>query len=193
MAGYWKYKVRNKHFRDFLPKFFTTLDYLAFMIFELSRGSLIPEQSNKEPRRIDFNKIKKSLIICKGDQNDIGWLSLKDREKIENSLNKIFRGISSDGQEILKRYRDIITHRYLPGIDEITINTERQGSRTRAVPDRGKLYAIGDGRVTYDNYAIPEFKFTDLIMVARSLIYNLSDIINEIASLEIMKTVIRTD
>ena len=74
--------------------------------------------------------------------------------------------------------------------DLTIIYTERSGSKTRA-SDRGKLFSISYDKDKYDYYEGPEFKFSTFIRVAKILIANLTDILNDFTSLEVMSSVIK--
>jgi len=189
ISGLWVYKYRNGSYRNFIPRYFSTLDYLAFMIYELSRGELLPNIKYKEPKKVNFNQIIKALMKSEETDKCLGWLSLDDRKHILLILHKAFYKITEYGQEILKRYRDIITHRYLPGIDEMTISTERDGIKTRVL-NTGKLYSISDGQNKWDHYGGPEFRFFDLIEVSKILLDNFYCMLNELSKLDVMKEVI---
>ncbi len=191
-SGYWKLYVRNFYFRNFIPRFWSILDYLAFMVYQLSAGKLFPESIEKEPTWISFIGFEKDLkkILKINFDNDIGWLSCSDRNKIFISFNKSFKKITPYGRKLLKRYRDIITHRYLPGIDEMTISTEIAGTKT-LTSEYGKFFSIEYDKKKYDYYGGPEFNFSTLIVISKILLGNLTDILNDFSSLEVMSSVIK--
>ena len=194
LSGFWKFYIRNFYFRNFIPRFWSILDYLSFMVYQLSAGELIPEIINKEPRQVSYIDFEKNFNEkLKIDfENDIGWLSSNDRKFILSSFKKPFKNITPYGKELIKRYRDIITHRYLPGIDEMTISSEIVGSKTRT-SEYGKLYSIGYDKKKYDYYGVPEFKFSTLIKIAKILLVNLTEILNDFASLEVMSSIIKIE
>lgn len=191
-SGYWELYVRNFYFRNFVPRFWSILDYLAFMVYQLSAGKLFPESIEKEPNWISFIEFEKDLkkTLKINFDNDIGWLSCSDRKKIFISFNKPFKKITPYGRKLLKRYRDIITHRYLPGIDEMTISTEIAGTKT-LTSEYGKLFSIEYDKKKYDYYGEPEFNFSTLIVISKILLGNLTDILNDFSSLEVMSSVIK--
>jgi len=192
LSAHWEFIIRNYHFRNFIPKFYTYLDYLAFMINELSESKLIPVSVAKEPRRnVDFSRVQEA-INKNNNANYIGWLSHNDRKVILISFKKPFKKINQYGIELLKRYRDIIIHRYLPGIDEMTISSEITGSKVRT-SEYGKLYSIDNGNKKYDYYGGPEFKFSTLSKIFKILLVNLTEILNDLASLEVMQSVIKLE
>ncbi len=191
-SGFWKFNIRNFYFRNFIPRFWSILDYLTFMAYQLSEGELIPKTLDKEPKYISFVDFEKNFEerLKIDSKNNTGFLTLNDRKIILNSFKKPFKNITPHGKEMLKRYRDIIIHRYLPGIDEMTINSERAGSKTRS-SDYGKLYSISNGIKKHDYYGIPEFKYSTLIEIAKILLVNLTNILNDFAHLEIMSYIIK--
>jgi len=192
LSAYWEFIIRNSHFRDFIPKFYSFLDYLAFMINELSEARLIPK-NKKEPRRlVCFSEVEKALEKNRNITTYIGWLSHNDRESILDIFKKPFKNINEAGKKILKRYRDIITHRYLPVIDEMTISSEIPSSKVRT-SEYGKLYSIKADEKTYDYYGGPEFKFLTLSKISKILLVNLTEILNNLASLEVIESVIKLE
>jgi len=189
---FWKYEVRNFYFRNFIPRFWSLLDYISFFIYQLSSGELVPKIKDEEPRRISFKEFEKNLskILQVNSENYIGWLSIHDRKIIKNIFEKPFNKITQTGKNILKRYRDIITHRYLPGIDEMTISSEKLGTKTRASEQR-KLYSIGNDKRIYDYYGYPEFRFSILIKIAKILLVNITDLLNDLGELQALSSIIK--
>jgi hypothetical protein len=88
-SNYWKFEVKNYHFRTVIPRIISLLDYVAVMINELSKRELI-----SNVKGVYFKKLRSVLIH---HEKKAGWLS------------------SEEEKDILKDYRDIATHRYLVG------------------------------------------------------------------------------
>lgn len=186
LANFWKYKIRNANYRNFIPRFYSILDYIAFMTYEISQGELWPNKKEREAKWVDFKEISEVLKEKNKINDDLGWLSLNDRKQLLIIFNKAFYGVTEYGNKVLERYRNIITHRYLPGIDEMTISTERNGTNTR-VCDTGKIISFGDGKNRWEIYGGPEFQYSELIEGSKILLDNLYLMLNELSKLEVMK------
>jgi len=187
-ATTWKYDFRNYHFYMFIPRFYNIIDYSAFLINELSNPELlVKDNKNGEPKQVDYESVKMSLNKVIKDGRARGSLSVNDLSICCDALDGFFENITDHGKQIIKRYRDIITHRYLPGIDCIMTDIERTSSKTRIRPDHGRLFSIADDTVSYQYYGVPEFKFEELQPLAKLLILSADKSLNKIYFIEPVK------
>lgn len=178
-SNYWKFEIKNYYFRSIIPRYFSILDYIAVMINEISNQKLI-----SNIKRVDFQSINEKLLTVQ-DKETIGWLTGKDIREINKILEYVYVDITDEEQEILKPYRNKATHRYLVGIDEMTVSTYR-----RKLPEKEKeLYGV-KGDYSYNFKGKPEFKFSKLNTIVEKLIKNLDLVISKLLELDIMKNVL---
>lgn len=85
---------------------------------------------------------------------------------------------------MLRGYRNKETHRYLLGIDELTVFTHKR----RLSKKEKKLYrAKGDYTYTFEGK--PKLKFSRLILIIKKIIYSLDLAIFKLLELDIMNNV----
>lgn len=187
-ANHWRFLVRNYHFHMFIPRYYSLLDYCAFLINELScPETLVKDKESAEPRDVDYDKIIKPLEESLKGQEKRGALELTDLRTCYEALKGFKDRLSAQGEQLLKRFRNVITHRYLPGIDEMTVSTERSCSRTRADSSYGKLMTIKQGSRSYDHYGLPEFHFKELEPLARILVLSADQSLKKLCSIGAVK------
>lgn len=178
-SNYWKYEIKNYYFRSIIPRYFSILDYIAVMINEISNQKLIPNI-----RRVTFQSMKEKLSTVE-DKESVGWLTEQDIREINKIFEYVYVDITGEEQEILRPYRNKEMHRYLVGIDEMTVSTHR-----RKLPEEEKkLYEV-EGDYAYSFKGKPEFKFSKLNTIVEKLINNLDLVISKLLELDIMEKVI---
>lgn len=177
-SNYWKYEIKNYYFRSIIPRYFSILDYIAVMINEISKQKLI-----SNIRRVDFKRMMDKLVNFKGTES-VGWLTEKDMKEIIEILNDIKSSITSEERKVLRDYRNKETHRYLIGIDEMTVSTYKRA----LTKEEKKLYETKDDYV-YTFEGKPKVKFSQLKPIIEKLIYNLDSSIDKLLQLEIMNNV----
>ena len=178
-SNYWKYEIKNYYFRSIIPRYFSILDYIAVMINEISKQSLITSIRN-----VNFQSIKEKLLTVE-DEDKVGWLTGKDIKKINEILEYVYVNITDEEKEILRPYRNKEMHRYLVGIDEITVSTHR-----RKLPKEEKKLFDAKGDYVYSFKGKPEFRFTKLNTIVEKLIINLDVVICRLLKLDIMEHVL---
>lgn len=178
-SNYWKYEIKNYYFRSIIPRYFSILDYIAVMINEISKQKLIPNI-----RIVDFKKMMDKLVSLK-DMESVGWLTEKDIKEIKEIFNDIQSSITSEERKILRDYRNKETHRYLIGIDEITVSTHKR----RLTKKEKELYKL-KGDYAYSFKGKPEIEFSKLNTIVEKLINNLDLVISKLLELDIMKNVL---
>lgn len=179
-SNYWKYEVKNYYFRSVIPRFFSILDYIAVMINELSGQKLV-----KNIRQVYFEKIK-SLLLKDGGKDNIGWLTKQDIKEINKILKYVYADITDEEKEILRPFRDKSTHRYLVGIDELTVPIRRKKLTGKEI----KLFRAKDD-YAYSVKGKPEFGFNELAIIIEKIIDNLDLVVSKLMELDIMKDVVK--
>lgn len=178
-SNYWKYEIKNYYFRSIIPRYLSILDYIAVMINEISNQKLI-----SNIRNVDFRRMKEKLLKVQ-DKEKIGWLTGQNIREINEIFEYVYVDITDEEQEVLRPYRDKVTHRYLVGIDEMTVSTHR-----RKLPEKEKeLYGV-KGDYSYSFKGKPEFEFAKLNAIVEKLINNLDLVISKLLELDIMKNVL---
>lgn len=183
-SNYWKYEIKNYYFRNIIPQFFCILDYMAVMINELSNQQLITKI-----HLVDFARMKDKLLnLVNGTPIDIeiGWLTPNDIKQVNKILGKAFLNISAGEEKVLRPYRNTITHRYLVGIDELTVNTYRK----KLTDIDKKMLGVKEG-FKYSIGFTPEYNFIELVTIIEKLINNVDLMIIELMELDIMREVIK--
>lgn len=179
-SNYWKYEVKNYYFRSLIPRFFSILDYIAVMINELCMQQLI-----KNEGQVYFTKLKKRLIKNE-DKGNIGWLTNKDIKEINEILDYVYVDLDSEEKKILRSYRNKATHRYLVGIDELTVCIHRE----KLTEEEIKLLGAKGG-YKYSVHGKPKCKFDKMIIVIEKLINNLDLVVSRLMKLKIMEDVVK--
>lgn len=178
-SNYWKYEIKNYYFRSIIPRCFSILDYIAVMTNEISKQSLI-----SNIRNVNFQSIKEKLLTVE-DKDNLGWLTGKDIKEINEILEYVYVDVTDEEKKILRPYRNKETHRYLVGIDEMTVSTHR-----RKLPEEEKeLYGV-KGDYSYSFKGKPEFEFAILNAIVEKLINNLDLVISKLLELDIMKNIL---
>jgi hypothetical protein len=187
-ANHWRFLVRNYHFHMFIPRYYSLLDYCAFLINELSHPHmLVKDTKSGEPKRVDYEEMIKSLEGSLKRKEKRGTLEEADLRTCSEALKEFKARLSTQDEQLLKRFRDVITHRYLPGIDEMTVSIERSPCRTRVDSMRGKLMRLEQGFSSYDLYGVPEFKFKELEPLARTLILSADQALKKLYSIGVVQ------
>lgn len=179
-SNYWKYEVKNYYFRSVIPRFFSILDYIAVMTSELSGQKLA-----KNIRQVYFEKIK-SFLLKDGGKDNIGWLTKQDIKEVNKILKYVYADITDEEKEILRPFRDKLTHRYLVGIDELTVPIHRR----KLTGEEIKLFGAKDD-YAYSVKGKPEFEFNELAIIIEKLIDNLDLVVSKLMELDIMKDVVK--
>lgn len=187
-ANHWRFLVRNYHFHMFIPRYYSLLDYCAFLINELSYPQILVEDTKSgEPRHVDYERMIESLEESLKGKEKRGALEVTDLRTCCEALKGFRAGLAAQDEEILKRFRDVITHRYLPGIDEMTVSIERSCSRTRADSSYGKLMTIKQDSRSYDHYGLSEFHFKEIEPLARTLVLSADQSLKKLYSIGVVK------
>lgn len=126
-CSYWKFNIRNSLIKEIIPYYFRILDYISFMINELSKESIInPGKTDRDlkevyfkemTRRFQEDKTKEILLKAKFSKEDISKL----KEIFDDNNGLPFKDITYKEKQIIERFRNVITHRYYPGIDIPTL------------------------------------------------------------------------
>jgi len=126
-CSYWKFNIRNSLIKEIIPYYFRILDYISFMINELSKESIInPGKTDRDlkevyfkemTRRFQEDKTKEILLKAKFSKEDISKL----KEIFDDNNGLPFKDITNKDKQIIERFRNVITHRYYPGIDIPTL------------------------------------------------------------------------
>lgn len=175
-SNYWKYEIKHYYFRNVISNYFSILDYIAVMVNELAQQQLI-----KDVRAVTFNKINTVLSNLK-NQDNVGWMCAKDIKNIKTILPLAYTDITHAEKKILKPYRNRLTHRYLVGIDEMTVFTHRE----KVTEEDKDLYGRKD-KFKYKVKANPEFTYDELKAIAEKLINNLDIMLYELTNLKIIR------
>ncbi len=178
-SNYWKYEVKNYYFRSIIPRCFSILDYIAVMIDELSGRILITNIHD-----VDFERIKDALLKVK-DKYKVGWLTEKDIKEVNEILEYVYADVTEKEKEILRPYRNEETHRYLVGIDELTVSIQRR----KLTEGDKELFKTKSGYV-YSIKSKPEYEFAELNAIVEKLIKNLDLVISKLSEIDIMKDVL---
>jgi hypothetical protein len=187
-ANHWRFLVRNYHFHMFIPRYYSLLDYCAFLINELSCPQILVKDTKfGEPRQVNYESMIVSLEEALKGKGKRGTLEETDLRTCREALRGFKARLSAQGEEILKRFRDVITHRCLPGIDEMTVSIERSGSRTRVDSSFGRLMTIKQDSRSYDHYGLSDFHFKELELLARTLVLSADQALQILYSIEPVK------
>ena len=178
-SNYWKYEIKNYYFRSIIPRYFSILDYITVMINEISKQSLISNIKN-----VNFQNMKEKLLTVE-DEDKAGWLTGKDIKEINEILEYVYVDITDEEKEILRPYRNKETHRYLVGIDEMTVSIHR-----RKLPEEEKKLFEAKGDYVYSFKGKPEFEFAKLNTIIGKLINNLDLVVSKLLKLDIMEHVL---
>ena len=92
-SNYWKFEIKNYHFRSLIPRYFSILDYIAVMINEISNQKLISNIG-----KVDFRRMKAKLLTVK-DKEKIGWLTGQDIRQISEILEYVYTDITNEEKE----------------------------------------------------------------------------------------------
>lgn len=173
-SNYWKFEVKNYHFRTVIPRIIALLDYVAVMINELSRREII-----KEERKVYFDRFKSLL---RNRKTRAGWLSFEEIKELNRILSPIYQSISQEDRRMLKYYRNTTTHRYFVGIDELSVPLKRRDlSKTEQRKfDTEKTYV-------YRMHTRPEYTFDILNTLAQKMLNNLDEMLFGLIQMDIMK------
>jgi hypothetical protein len=122
--SYWKFNVRNDLIKEIIPYYFRILDYISFMINECSEQKIIsPDKITRDLKRVNFKNMKEKF---KEDRTknillEAGFSEEDFRKLIEIFFILPFKDMDKNEEGTIERFRNVITHRYYPGIDVSTI------------------------------------------------------------------------
>ena len=109
MMGFWRYRVRNYHIYDFIPRYFSFLDHAAHFVASLTEWKLVKGKPQFEKRHTMYYLTFRP-ILCESlhSSDKIGCLTQDDRkimyeflrsmdiEPKDPGLNKIARNYRQD-------------------------------------------------------------------------------------------------
>lgn len=189
----WEKYYRDREIRYLIPKYFYFTEYLSMMFYEILECNLINdeidiENFNNNPRKITYQEILKYF------KNDIK----KENYEIINDdlieMKRILKTLINFEKTTLKtinNYRNIITHRYMPGIDEIMVGVNRSNFRKK-VKNHQVMYSIQkNNSITYEFSGGAEFKYEELQSIVKQMIDNMNDALLSVFNLKISENVIK--
>jgi len=162
-GGYWRYHVRNFHFMDFWPRYFSFLDYAANAINEMSNYKLCEDILIDRTQTYQVYDMLQAYHAC---ANKIGLLEQRDRHDLTHFLYMMDVEDDESLGDLLKTLRNKITHKYLPGIDHIAPGWAPSlfsDTRKKKFSDIHDLALKGT----------PEYKFEELEPIAKQLLFRI--------------------
>lgn len=187
-----KYTWRNNLIKRVIPDYFTILDYIAFMMNELTSEKLI-EPKNGSARDVSFKKFRSEFEkqLVNGTIN--GIFSTNDLTKITKILSLSSQNIS----DVIERFRNIITHRYMPGIDFMSISIFDTNTKITVKSINEMMHSTisietNSGRKQRKLAMRPEFTFQELSDSSSILLNNLKLIFIEILEMELFGDIVDT-
>lgn len=177
-SNHWKFEVKNYHFRTVIPRIISLLDYVAVMINELSRREL-----NSNVRGVYFKSLKPTLASRK---EKAGWLSYEEIGELYEILSVVYNDINQEEKVILKEYRDIATHRYFVGIDELSVPFQR-----RKLSEQEQQMLDTKQEYSYGMRGKPEYSYAELNGTAEKLLNNLDDMLSQLMEMEMMQCAVK--
>lgn len=177
-SNHWKYEVKNYYFRTVIPRIISLLDYVAVMINELSRRELI---SNL--RGVYFKSLKSDLA---SQEEKAGWLSYEEIGELDEILSAAYHDISKEEKVILKDYRDIATHRYFVGIDELTVPFQR-----KELSKQEQEFLQMQQKYSYRMRGKPEYSYDELNDTAEKLLNNLDVMLSRLIGMDMMQSAVK--
>jgi hypothetical protein len=170
IAGFWRYRIRNYHIYDFIPRYFSFLDHAAYFAASLSEWKLVQKSPLERKGTMYYGTFLP--LLCKSIQKEetIGYLTFKDRKILYELLRRIdMEPEDPDLNRIARRYRQESSHLFFPGIDHIVQTIapqfEKQGKHMTFNP-----VAFGlRGEPAYRFEALEEFGSKAIPMIDSSL------------------------
>ena len=185
MMGFWRYSVRNYHFYDFIPRYFSFLDHAAYFVASLSEWKLVHGTNLEKKGTMYYGTFRPILSKSLHSPEKIGCLTQQDRkilfaflramdiEPKDPELNKIARG-----------YRQDTTHLFFPGIDHIMQIMVPQFERK----DGRKTYNV----VSWGLCAGPEYRFDELERFAKAVIPMIDESFELLLTTDVMTSCLET-
>ncbi len=187
-----KYTWRNNLIKRVIPDYYTILDYIAFMMNELTGEKLI-EPKNGSARDVSFKNFRKEFDkqLINGTIN--GIFSTNDLTKITKILFLSSQNIS----DVIERFRNTITHRYMPGIDFMSVSIFDTNTKITAKSINEMMHSsisieTNSGRKQRKLAMRPEFSFQELSEASNTLLNNLKLIFIEILGMELFGDIVDT-
>ena len=173
-SNYWKFEVKNYYFRTVIPRIISLLDYVAVMINELSQRELV-----SNVRRVDYRTI---MLALESRVEKAGWLSYEEIIEVAGILSIAYANTIQEDIRLLKDYRDIATHRYFVGIDELTVSFQRR----ELSKNEQQMYGTQQ-TYSYGMHGRPEYSFNELNITAEKLLNNLDVMLSKLMQMDIMQ------
>ncbi len=177
-SNHWKFEVKNYYFRTVIPRIISLLDYVAVMINELSRRGLI---SNL--RSVYFKSLKSALA---SREEKAGWLSYEEIRELDEILSAAYKDTNQEERDILKDYRDIATHRYFVGIDELSVPFQR-----RKLSKQEQQMFDAQQKYSYGMRGKPEYSYDELNGTAEKLLNNLDVMLSRLIGMDMMQSTVK--
>lgn len=180
----WEKHYRDREIRYLIPRYFYFLDYMAMIFYELFHEHIGIE---KTPKQISYERLKKWIndYLCKNKNSE----NLKTITLIKRMLDNLL-GFNEYQMDIIVKYRNVITHRYMPGIDEI-IKGYTYGNFENRVKRKNHLYSIQyDDKPTMKYFGGPEFKYNEIKEIVIEMIYKMHETLIKLYEIEYFKAVL---
>lgn len=176
-SNYWKFEMKNYHFRTVIPRIISLLDYVAVMINELSQCEIIKIEKN-----VYFNSFKS--LLRKHNQK-AGWLSFEEIKELNRILESAYKDIRPEERKILRNYRNTSTHRYFVGIDELSVPFQR---RKLTKKDQKRLNT--QQNYSYGMRGKPEYSYDKLNSTAEKMLNNLDVMLSQLIKMDMMQSAV---
>ncbi len=154
-ARWWRYSIRNYHFYDFIPRYFSFLDHSAHFVASLCEWEVLKGTDFERKRTIYYGsfwpRLKDSL--CNTDK--IGYLTQHDRKLFLDLLRSMdIEPVDPELNRISRNFRQNAMHTHFAEIDHMVRSVEpsfqkKNGKHTCQV-------------VAYSFSGGPEFRFDEL-------------------------------
>lgn len=187
-----KYNWRNNLIKRVIPDYFTILDYTAFMMNELTGEKLI-EPKNGSVRDVSFKRFGSEFEKQTTNKKVLGIFSSNDLTKVAKILSLASQNVS----DVVERFRHVVTHRYAPGIDIMSISTFDTNTKITAKSINEMMHSsisieTNSGRKQRKFAMRPEFTFQELSDSSSILLNNLKLIFIEILGMDLLRDIVVT-
>jgi hypothetical protein len=162
-AGFWRYRIRNYHFYDFISRYYSFLDHAAYFVASLTLWKLLEGTPLEHKGTMYYGTFWPILKGSLNTDDRIGYLNTADRKMFLDFL----RGMDIEPNnprlnKIARHFRQDSAHLVFPGIDHITQTItplfEKDGKKS--------TYKLGALQLS----GAPKYSFKDLMEFAETVL-----------------------
>ena len=183
--GFWRYRIRNYHIYDLIPKYYSFRDHAAYFVASLTKWEVKDAELEKK-RTMSLRKLLPLLRKSLSNPDTIGYLSRDDGERFLDFLRKMdIEPKDKELTQLAAEYRQDMTHLVFPGIDNIT---------QTITPDFATIIdEKGKKKATYNVIAFglagkPKYLFENIEKFGKTVIPMIEDSFESLFQTDIMKS-----